>query len=214
MTVPVTVTYMAKEVGEIRDESAEDRLYTLAEAQGGYLNAQQAIEAGVPRSTLTYHARAGGTLERVGHAVYRLRRFPSSPHEHVIPAWLALARADAVVSHVSALELLELTDLIADEVHVTLPRAKRGSTVPGGVRAHYSDRPIGARDRRRVLGVPVTGVERTIADVVRSGGWTEQVDLAVRQALQRGQTTLPRLSDRLPATWRSRLRAAATTTAS
>ena len=207
--VLATVTYMAKEVGEIRDENAEDRLYTLAEAQGGYLNAQQAIEAGVPRSTLTYHAREGGTLERVGHAVYRLRRFPSSQHEHVIPAWLALARADAVVSHVSALELLELTDLIADEVHVTLPRAKRGSTVPDGVRAHYSDRPTGGRDRRRVLGVPVTGVERTIADVVRSGGWTEQVDLAVRQALQRGQTTLPRLSERLPATWRPRLRGAA-----
>ncbi len=211
MPIPATVTYMAKEVGEIRDESAEDRLYTLAEAQGGYLNAQQAIEAGVPRSTLTYHARKAGTLERVGHAVYRLRRFPSSPHEHVIPARLALARADAVVSHVSALELLELTDLIADEVHVTLPRGKRGSTVPEGVRAHYSERPIGGRDRRRVLGVPVTGVERTIADVVRSGGWTEQVDLAVRQALQRGQTTLPRLSDRLPATWQPRLRAAATT---
>jgi hypothetical protein len=26
-------------------------------------------------------------------------------------------------------------------------------------------------------------VERTIADVVRGGGWTEQVDLAVRQSL-------------------------------
>jgi hypothetical protein len=41
---------MAREVGEIRDESAEDRLYALAEAQGGYLNAQQAIEAGVQLS--------------------------------------------------------------------------------------------------------------------------------------------------------------------
>src|SRR5262245_26224446 len=108
---------MAKEVGEIRGLRAEDRLYAVAEAQGGYLNAQQALEVGVPRSTLTYHAREGGTLERVGRAVYRLRRFPSSPHEHVIPAWLALARADAVVSHVSAMELLELTDMIADEVH-------------------------------------------------------------------------------------------------
>jgi hypothetical protein len=62
-----------------------------------------------------------------------------------------------------------------------------------------------------VLGVLATEVERTIGDVVRSGGWTEQVDLAVRQALQRGQTTLPRLSERLPATWQPRLRAAATT---
>jgi predicted transcriptional regulator of viral defense system len=200
---------MAEEVGEIRDEGVEDRLYALAESRGGYVSAQQVVDAGIPRSTLSYHAREGGTLQRVGHGVYRLRRFPSSPHEHVIPAWLALARADAVVSHVSALELLDLTDLIADEVHVTLPRAKRGSTAPDGVRAHFTDRPVGPRDRRRVLGVPVTGVERTIADVVRTGGWTEQVDLAVRQALQRGQTTLPRLSRQLPKTSQARLRAAA-----
>jgi predicted transcriptional regulator of viral defense system len=202
------VTDMAEEVGDIRD-TTEDRLYALAESQGGYVSVGQAVEAGIPRSTLSYHAREGGTLRRVGHGVYRLRRFPSSPHEHVIPAWLALARADAVVSHVSALELLDLTDLIADAVHVTLPRAKRGSTVPEGVRAHFTDRLVGSRDRRRISGVPITGVERTIADVVRAGGWTEQVDLAVRQALTRGQTTLPRLSRRLPKTWQARLRAAA-----
>ncbi len=184
-------------------------MYALAESQGGYFSAQQAVDAGVPRSTLSYHAREGGAVQRVGHGVYRLRRFPSSPHEHVVPAWLGLARADAVVSHVSALELLDLTDLIVDEVHVTLPRGKRGSTVPEGVRAHFTDRLIGPRDRRRVLSVPVTGVERTIADVVRSAGWTEQVDLAVGRALQRGQTTVPRLSRQLPKAWQARMRAIA-----
>lgn len=179
----------------------------MAEPQGGYFSAQQAVDAGISRSTLSYHARDGGAVQRVGHGVYRLRRFPSSPHEHVIPAWLGLSRADAVVSHVSALELLDLTDLIVDEVHVTLPRAKRGSTVPAGVRAHFTDRSVAPRDRRRVHGVPVTGVERTIADVVRSTGWTEQVDLAVSRALQRGQTTGARLSCQLPKAWQGRLRA-------
>ncbi len=148
-------------------------------------------------------------LERVGRGVYRLRRFPSSPYEHVIPIWLGLSRAHAVVSHVSALELMELTDLIADEVHVTLPRSKRGTTIPDGVRAHFTDRPVQGKDRRKVLGVPITGVERAIADVVRSDGWSEQVDLAVRQSLSRGMTTLPRLSDQLPQTWQGHLRAAA-----
>lgn len=205
---------MSKEVGEIRDIKAGDLLYRLGESQGGYLAAQQALDAGVPRSTLSYHAGEGGTLERVGHAVYRLRRYPSSPHGHVIAAWLALSRADAVVSHVSALELLELTDLIADEVHVTLPRSKRGSTVPEGVQPHYTERPPMRQERKRAMGVPVTSVERTIADVVRASGWTEQVDVAVRQALQRGQTTLPRLSPSLPKTWQARLHAAAITTVS
>jgi predicted transcriptional regulator of viral defense system len=184
-------------------------LYALAEPQGGYFTAQQAIDAGIARSTLTYHAREGGMLQRAGRAVYRLRRFPSAPHEHVVRVWLGLSRADAVVSNVSALELLDLTDVIADEVHLTMPRSKRGTTIPAGVRAYFTDRPIEGRDRRQVMGVPVTGVERTIADVVRRDGWTEQVDLAVRQSLSRGMTTLPRLSARLPKSWQARLRGAA-----
>jgi hypothetical protein len=203
------VTYMASIVGKNDDISAADRLYSLAEPQGGYLTAQQALEAGVARSTLTYHAREGGTLQRAGRAVYRLRRFPGSPNEHVVPVWLGLSRADAVVSHVSALELLDLADVIPDEVHVTMPRSKRGTKIPEGVRAHFTDRPISGRDRRLVLGVPVTGVERTITDVVRGDGWTEQIDLAVRQSLVRGMTTLPRLREQLPKSWQARLRAAA-----
>jgi predicted transcriptional regulator of viral defense system len=199
---------MTSFTGDSRDISVEDRLYAVAEAHGGYLTAQQAMGAGVSRSTLAYHAREGGMLRRTVRGVYRLRRFPGSPHEHVIPAWLGLSRAGAVVSGVSALELLELTDLIADEVHVTLPRSKRGSTIPPGVRAHFASRPIAREDRRSVAGVPVTGVERTIADVLRWGGWTEQVDLAVKQALERGMTTVPRLSRQLPKAWQGRLSAA------
>ncbi|WP_445151362.1 type IV toxin-antitoxin system AbiEi family antitoxin domain-containing protein [Baekduia sp. Peel2402] len=200
---------MANLVGDTSDIGAVDRLYALAEPQSGYFTAQQAIGVGVPRATLTYHARGGGMLQRAGRGVYRLRRFPGSSHEHVVPAWLRLSRAAAVVSHISAMELLDLTDVIADEVHVTMPRSKRGTTIPDGVRAHFTDRPIEGRDRRQVSGVPVTGVERTITDVVRGDGWTEQVDLAVRQSLSRGMTTLPRLSERLPKSWQARLRGAA-----
>lgn len=182
-----------------------DRLYEIAEAQGGFLAAYQAVAAGIPRSTLSYHATEGDALERVGHGVYRMRRFPTSPHGHVIAGWLALARADGVVSHESALELLDLSDLIADEVHITLPRAKRGLRTPSGVHIHFTDRLIDRRARRLVLGIPVSSVERTVADLLRSGGWTEQTDLAIRQAIRRGLTTRRRLEAELPAKWRSRL---------
>jgi hypothetical protein len=59
-----------------------------------------------------------------------------------------------------------------------------------------------------VLGIPVTGVERTVADLLRSGGWTEQIDLAIRQAIRRGLTTRRRLEAELPGKWRARLDAA------
>jgi len=199
---------MAKDLGVSRDTTAMDRMYGIAEAQGGYLSAAQAIAAGIPRSTLTYQAREGSALERVAQGVYRLRRFPTPPHGHVIAAWLAVARADAVVSHESALELLDLTDVIADHVHLTLPRAKRGLRTPRGVRAHFTARPIERRQRRQVQGIPVTTVERTLADLLRTGGWTEQIDLAVRQAVERGLTTPRRLINELPRRWHSRLQAA------
>lgn len=41
--------------------------------------------------------------------------------------------------------------------------------------------------------------------MLRSGAWTEQTDLAVRQAIRRGLTTRRRLEAELPAKWRSRL---------
>jgi predicted transcriptional regulator of viral defense system len=196
---------MAENSVDTRDNKAIDLFYEIAEAQAGYLTAEQAIAAGIPRSTLGYHAGDAGTLERVGTGVYRLRRFPTTPHGHIVAGWLGLARADAVVSHASALEMRELSDLIADEVHVTLPRGKRGLRIPDGVRVHFTTRPV---ERSRVVGVPVTSVERTIADQVRAAGWTEQIDLAVKQAVQRGLTTPARVEAALPKTWRRRVGAA------
>ena len=196
---------MSKNSVDSRDGTVMDRLYEIAEGQGGFLATHQAVDARISRSTLSYHAAEGNALERVGHGVYRLRRFPTPPHGHVIAGWLAVARADAVVSHESALELLDLADVIADVVHVTLPRSKRGLRTPQGVRVHFTERLIDERHRREVQGVPVTGVERTLADLLRAGGWTEQIDLAVRQAIQRGLTTPRRLTADLPDAWRRRL---------
>jgi len=196
---------MARYPVDTRDSKALDLLYEIAEGQAGYLTAEQAITAGVPRSTLGYHAGEAGTLERVETGVYRLRRFPTTPHGHIVAGWLGLARADAVVSHDSALEMRDLSDIIADEVHVTLPRDKRGLHIPDGVRAHFTTRPV---ERSRVLGVPVTSVERTIADQIRGRGWTEQVDLSISQATRRGLTTPARLTAAIPKKWHKRLGAA------
>ena len=98
-------------------------------------------------------------------------------------------------------------ELIADEVYISLPRAKRGLRTPPGVQSHFTDRLIDARHRRNVLGIPVTSVERTLTDLLRSGGLTEQTDLAIRQAIRRGLTTRERLEAEVPAKWRSRLHA-------
>ena len=67
------------------------RLFEVASTQHGYFTAGQARTCGFGTDLLTYHARAGRFL-RVYRGVYRLRDYPSSPHEQVVAAWLALGR--------------------------------------------------------------------------------------------------------------------------
>lgn len=174
-------------------------LYQVAEGQAGYFTAGQAGAAGMSRSTLSYHSRAGGRFQKVQRGVYRLRDFPSSPHEHVVATWLALHEPDAVVSHESALELYDLSDIIADLVHVTVSRAARWRRQSAGARLHFTSQPIPASDRRTLHGLPVTTVERAIADVATQGVRPEQVEVATSQAIERGLTTPTRLRRALDA---------------
>jgi predicted transcriptional regulator of viral defense system len=170
-----------------------DRLYRQAESQAGYFTAQQAVNAGMDRSTLRHHARPGGRYERTRRGLYRLRHFPSSPYEHVMAAWLPLRDAGAVVSHESALELDELSDVIPDTVHLSLPRSERGQRRRTGVQLHTLNRPPEKAEIREIAGLPVTSAERTIVDSLEAGAQPEQIEIAVRQALERGLTTPRRL---------------------
>jgi predicted transcriptional regulator of viral defense system len=170
-----------------------DSLYLQAEGQAGYFTAAQALEADMNRSTLRHHARPGGRYERVGRGLYRLRHFPSSPHEHVMAAWLPLSGNDAVVSHESALELLDLSDVIPEAVHLTLPRSERGVRPRTGVRLHTSEDPPRGKEVRWISGLPVSGPERAILDTLEIGAGPEQIALAISQGLSRGLTTPARL---------------------
>lgn len=177
------------------DHVDHDRLYRLAESQAGYFTTQQAQASGVQRSTLRHHAQAGGRYQRVRRGLYRLRHFPSSPHEHIVAAWLPLAGTQAVVSHDSALELLGLSDVIPDAVHISIPRATRGRRPRPAVRFHTLSSPPDSSQIRVMHGVPVTSPSRTIVDALEAGAPQEQIELAIRQAATRGLITPRRLRD-------------------
>jgi predicted transcriptional regulator of viral defense system len=163
-----------------------DALYPLAERRAGYVTTAQAAEVGVSRQQLSYLARTG-SLERVAHGIYRLRRFPAQRFEDVIVACL-WAGDDAVASHDTALAIYELTDAMPAAIHVSVPRPFRGRRP--GVTVHVA--PLGDDERTERDGVPVTTVERTIADVlVRSGA--DLARPAAEQALERGLVTRRRL---------------------
>lgn len=171
------------------DSPKEDALYLAAEARAGYFTTAQAADAGYSRALLAHHA-AAGNLERVDHGIYRLRRYPESPHADLVVASLR-AGDMAAVSHESALAFWELSDILPGEVHVTVPRT--ASRRRPGLRLHTAA--LEADEITERDGVRVTTVERTIADVARSGLSDELVLQATHEALDRGLTTASRLDE-------------------
>jgi hypothetical protein len=107
-------------------------------------------------------------------------------------AWLAVGKDVAVVSHESALDLHELSDVIPNAVHLTVPRSMRNLPKLPGVKIHTTTRAFEAGDVVRREGMRVTSIERTIVDSADWGTGPEQIEMAVRQALRRGKGTTPR----------------------
>jgi predicted transcriptional regulator of viral defense system len=169
------------------------RLFAVATEQAGYFTTAQARDSGFSSPLITHHAQSGRFI-RVARGLYRLRDYPSSPREELLAAWLRLAPS-AVVSHESALELLGLSDIIPNLIHLTVPRSRRKLSRRAGVVLHTTTRPFGDSDTLVRDGMRLTGPARTIVDVADTGGAPEQVVRAAQQAIDRGLTTPSRLRE-------------------
>ncbi len=180
-------------VVQMNDQDRWETLGRVAESQAGYVTTAQAEQAGFHRNALRHHTRQGGRLERAGRGLYRLRFYPSSPFDHIAAAWVLAGPEIAVVSHESALELYDLSDVVPSKIHLTLPRRYRHRTAPVGVRLHYPRKPLSNGEVRSVHGLPTSSPERTILDALEAGTQPEQIEMAVRQAVDRVLTTPRRL---------------------
>jgi predicted transcriptional regulator of viral defense system len=154
--------------------------------QSGYFNAGQARAHAVSRQLLDHHLRRG-RFERVRRGLYRIQGFPRDEHDDMREAWMAVDITDALLSHESALALLDLSDTIPDAVHLLVPRRHRGLRAPSGTILHT--RP----DSEEIAtvwrdGLPLTAPARTLLDVAERVQ-PEQLSMAIRQALRRGLLT-------------------------
>ena len=157
------------------------------ERYAGYFTAKQAARLGYTHPLLHYHARVGN-IEHVGHGLYRLATVPISEHDDLVRFTLwSRDRSDepqAVVSHVTALVVHELTDLLPSSIHLTVPprfqkKAPRGCRLHRGVLASTD---IEERD-----GFRVTTPFRTLLDAAHSPEVPQdELEKAIRSALDRG----------------------------
>ena len=144
------------------------RLYQLAEGQDGYFSSFQAQEAAIPRMTLLRAAEAG-VLERTSRGVYRLTHFPViSNNAHLWEAilWPQVRKPYlGTLSHYTALQLHDLSDVNPETTHITVPMTLRSGrrTPPPLLVVHRADLEI--YDVTHVDGLPVTTVPRTLLDI-------------------------------------------------
>jgi len=175
-------------MNDISTKPDHQRLFEIASEQGGYFTATQARSSGFSWALLTHHSKSGRFI-RIRRGLYRLREYPSSSREDVLAAWLGADANVAVVSHESALELHELSDVVPEAVHLSLPRSKRYRSATPGVAIHTTTRLFAPNDITVLNGIRVTSAARSIMDAAEIGTAPEQILAAVAQALQRGLAT-------------------------
>ncbi|MCC6178639.1 MAG: hypothetical protein IT305_25315 [Chloroflexi bacterium] len=83
---------------------------------------------------------------------------------------------------------MDLSDVVPDAIHVTVPRARRSlarplARRPPGVIAHTTTRQWEHGEVRSNEGIRLTSPERTILDAAEAATQPEQIETAIEQAL-------------------------------
>jgi predicted transcriptional regulator of viral defense system len=174
--------------------SLAPRLFDLASDQAGVFTLAQAVEAGIPKASLTRAAKRGD-VARLFRGVYALRDFPVTPDAELWAAVLypTVDRGGAdpgTLSHDNALvHYLPDTDLAPSTIHVTAafstpPRRE----VPTTLTIHRGE----VADHERTYteaGVPVTTIFRTIVDCLRARRHAIEVTALLDRAVRAGDLT-------------------------
>lgn len=173
----------------------------LTSGQWGLVTAAQAMQVGVSRMRLSREVTSG-RLERLLAGVYRDSGAPVDPWQGVRAAWLASdpgrraeerlgdGAAGVVVGGATAAYLHGIGDLQPEPVELYSPT--RRQTERAGLR--YRIRRLEDRDITLVDGLPVTGVERTLADLVADRHDLTLVVDALRDAVRTSTVDLDRLA--------------------
>lgn len=98
-------------------------LHDLALEQYGYVTAADARQLGIDVHRLIRMVTSG-SVERVGWGLYRFPDIPATALDQLMEATL-WPRNQGVLSHDTALDLYELSDVNPAKIHVTVPKRLR-----------------------------------------------------------------------------------------
>jgi hypothetical protein len=194
------------QTGGVADSFSRDVLDSLQQ-QCGVVSRAQVLSSGMTRKQIEGRLR-GGRWQRLYPGVYAT--FSGDPGRAAI-LWAAVLRVGdkAVLSHYTAAELAGLIGTPSATIHVTVPRSRGVSPIPG-VALHYSRRV--AQARHPVRTPPQTRVEETVLDLATRAASLDEALGWIFRACGSRKTTPDRLGaalalrDRMR--WRTELGAA------
>ncbi len=168
-------------------QDTAQKLYEIASTQGGYFTSSQALNAGYTYRQQHYHTQRGTWL-KIARGIYRLRDYPPAEREDLIRLTLwshnQKGEPQAVVSHETALSIHEMSDIMPDRVHLTVPERGFRKAPPAGVALHRDNLSSGEIEQR--YGYQVTTPLRTLLDAAASPLSQEHINRAVKDALDKG----------------------------
>jgi len=171
-----------------------ERLREVALDQHGLVTTAQAADEGVSNAELSMMV-ARDRLKRVAHGTYRVPQVPQTEFDQYQLAVLWTGVPEACLSHDTALDAWNITDINPDRIHVSVARHRRIRRA-GGERyiVHYED--VDTNSVTWWQGIRTVDVPTAIGQGIASGVPT----YLIRQALDRAGRT-----SRLPAAAREQL---------
>lgn len=119
--------------------TARSLLWDIAISQHGFVTARQAADLGVTPQALQMLVHRN-TLERVAHGVYRYPEYPVGPFDDRMLAVLWTRCPEAAISHETALDAYDISDVNPDRLHLTVGKHRRLRRSDGnGFIVHYQD---------------------------------------------------------------------------
>ncbi len=143
--------------------------------------ATQAKKCGISPQLLAHYLKQG-LIERVSHGVYRLADEPAAFDLESLIVEKLKAIPRGVIGLKTALRLYGLTEEVPGEIDILVPSTNIPKRKLEDVLLHPTKTEIYRIDVKKLRGIPVTSLERTLVDLLRTGESLSMVLNAYREA--------------------------------
>lgn len=161
-----------------------NELAETAADQFGLVTIDDAREVGYEAKTLAKLA-GRGQLERISRGVYRVPFMPGGGMQAYMAAALWPQGIQGVLTHDTALDLWDVSDVNPDKIHITVPRGHRPQrAIPRAYVIHRED--LDPAEVTAIEGIPVVKLTPALRQCVQEHLGRDLLEQATRHGRARG----------------------------